>query len=55
MVSILKRPSFFKQGGEDGVERLGYNHHAECRRISQAEVDRVKSMKASSPWADVSF
>lgn len=26
VVTILKRPSFFKPGGQDGRDRLGYNH-----------------------------
>lgn len=26
VVTILKRPSFFKPGGKDGRDRLGYNH-----------------------------
>lgn len=44
---MLKRPDFWKTGGPDGRTRLGYNHAAECRRITQADVDRIKSVQFS--------
>ncbi|EIW65014.1 thiolase-like protein [Trametes versicolor FP-101664 SS1] len=45
--SLLRRPEFFKEGGEDGRKRLGYNHAQECRPISRADVDKVKARKSS--------
>ncbi|KAM0746610.1 thiolase-like protein [Meredithblackwellia eburnea MCA 4105] len=53
VVTILKRPSFYKAGGQDGRTRLGYNHAVECRGITQADVDKVKSVKMSSDYAAV--
>lgn len=47
VVTVMKRPDFWKAGGADGRTRLGYNHAAECKRITQADVDRVKSSKFS--------
>jgi sterol carrier protein 2 len=47
VVSLLRRPEFFKPGGEDGRTRLGYNHAHECRPITMGDVDKVKSKKAS--------
>ncbi|KAL4069267.1 thiolase-like protein [Scleroderma citrinum] len=47
VVSLLRRPEFFKPGGIDGRSRLGYNHAHECRRITLADVDNVKSKKWS--------
>lgn len=46
-MSVLKRPAFWTTGGADGRTRLGYNHAVECRRITQADVDRVKSVHFS--------
>lgn len=43
VVSILKRPSFFKAGGEDGRTRMGYNHGEECRGLEEKHVEAVKS------------
>ncbi|KAJ3988221.1 putative thiolase [Lentinula detonsa] len=50
VVSLLRRPEFFKEGGEDGRDRLGYNHAHECRRITMNDVDKVNSKKESSPY-----
>ncbi|KAJ7727312.1 sterol carrier protein 2 [Mycena maculata] len=47
VVSLLRRPEFFKPGGEDGRTRLGYNHAYECRPVTMADVDKVKSKKNS--------
>ncbi|KAF8724828.1 hypothetical protein AX14_008577 [Amanita brunnescens Koide BX004] len=47
VVSILRRPEFYKPGGLDGRARLGYNHAHECRPVSMKSVDMVKSKKAS--------
>ncbi|KAL8277963.1 hypothetical protein RQP46_009595 [Phenoliferia psychrophenolica] len=47
VVGVMRRPNFWKTGGADGRTRLGYNHAVECKRITQADVDRVKSVKSS--------
>ncbi|KAF9014893.1 thiolase-like protein [Cyathus striatus] len=47
VVSLLRRPEFYKPGGADGRTRLGYNHAHEYRSITMADVDRVKSKNAS--------
>ncbi|KZW02134.1 thiolase [Exidia glandulosa HHB12029] len=47
VVSLLKRPDFYKDGGEDGRSRLGYNHAHECRQVTMADLDKVKSKKFS--------
>ena len=47
VVSLLRRPEFYKEGGKDGRDRLGYNHAHECRPVSFADVDKVKSKTAS--------
>ncbi|KIK74679.1 hypothetical protein PAXRUDRAFT_835922 [Paxillus rubicundulus Ve08.2h10] len=47
VVSLLRRPEFFKANGVDGRTRLGYNHACECRPVSHADVDKVKSKKSS--------
>ncbi|KAH7926214.1 thiolase-like protein [Leucogyrophana mollusca] len=48
VVSLLRRPEFFEAGGQDGRSRLGYNHGHECRSITRADVDKVKSKKSSN-------
>ncbi|KAI5476151.1 ATP-dependent rna helicase dhh1 [Pseudohyphozyma bogoriensis] len=45
VVTILKRPSFYKPGGVDGRTRLGYNQGAECRKVTKQDID--KSLAAS--------
>lgn len=52
VVTILKRPSFFKAGGEDGRARAGYNPGCECKTITDADVQKVKSRKAFSKFAE---
>ncbi|TFK22039.1 sterol carrier protein 2 [Coprinopsis marcescibilis] len=47
VVSLLRRPDFFKPGGVDGRTRVGYNHAHECRPITLGDVDKVKSKTAS--------
>ncbi|KZT06237.1 thiolase-like protein [Laetiporus sulphureus 93-53] len=47
--SLLRRPEFFNAEGEDGRDRLGYNHGHQCKPVSMADVDKVKSIK-SSPY-----
>ncbi|KAI0700446.1 thiolase-like protein [Cytidiella melzeri] len=49
--SLLRRPEFFnaKTGAPDGRTRLGYNHAYECRPVTMADVDKVKS-KRNSPY-----
>ncbi|KAM6497855.1 sterol carrier protein 2 [Amanita muscaria] len=48
VVSLLRRPEFYKEGGVDGRTRVGYNHAHECRPIAMKDVDKVKSKSASS-------
>lgn len=48
VVSLLRRPEFFKEGGKDGRDRLGYNHAHICRPVSMGDVDKVKSKMSSS-------
>lgn len=52
VVTIFKRPSFWKAGGVDGRARLGYNHACEARGITQSDLDKVKSRKCYSKFAD---
>ncbi|KAF9480292.1 thiolase-like protein [Pholiota conissans] len=47
VVSLLRRPEFFKPGGTDGRSRLGYNHAHECRPITVEDINKVKSKDAS--------
>ncbi|PPQ90269.1 hypothetical protein CVT25_013094 [Psilocybe cyanescens] len=49
VVSLLRRPEFYKPGGQDGRTRLGYNHAHEHHPITMADVDKVKS-KTASPY-----
>ncbi|THU88195.1 thiolase-like protein [Dendrothele bispora CBS 962.96] len=48
VVSLLRRPEFYKEGGKDGRDRLGYNHAHECRPITMQDVNKVKSKKNSN-------
>ncbi|KAK4057875.1 hypothetical protein OIO90_001094 [Microbotryomycetes sp. JL221] len=52
VVTVLKRPEFFKQGGQDGRARVGYNHGCECKPVTQQDIDKVKSVKAHSDFAE---
>ncbi|KAH7884025.1 thiolase-like protein [Phlebopus sp. FC_14] len=47
VVSLLRRPEFFEAGGVDGRSRLGYNHGHECRPVTRADVEKVKSRQSS--------
>lgn len=47
VVSLLRRPEFYKPGGADGRTRLGYNHAHECRPITRQDIDKVKSKDSS--------
>ncbi|RDB29386.1 Non-specific lipid-transfer protein [Hypsizygus marmoreus] len=47
VVSLLRRPEFFKAGGVDGRTRLGYNHAHECRPVTMEDVNKVKSKEWS--------
>ncbi|KAI5119796.1 hypothetical protein M0805_006593 [Coniferiporia weirii] len=49
VVSLLRRPEFYAEGGKDGRDRLGYNHAYECRPITRSDVDKVKAKK-NSEW-----
>ena len=82
VVSLLRRPEFYKEGGKDGRDRsvesfghtkeveltdmllpllapspshfacrLGYNHACECRPITRADVEKVRSRKFSEWYA----
>ncbi|KAJ3893084.1 putative thiolase [Lentinula edodes] len=50
VVSLLRRPEFYKEGGKDGRDRLGYNHAHQCHPITMKDVDKVKSVKETSPY-----
>ncbi|KIY66538.1 thiolase-like protein [Cylindrobasidium torrendii FP15055 ss-10] len=47
VVSLLRRPEFFKEGGKDGRDRLGYNHAHECRPVTVEDVRKVRSKLSS--------
>ncbi|TCD62938.1 hypothetical protein EIP91_006201 [Steccherinum ochraceum] len=47
--SLLRRPEFYRPGGTDGRNRVGYNHAHICRPVTMADVDKVKSKK-NSPY-----
>jgi sterol carrier protein 2 len=47
VVSLLRRPEFWKEGGKDGRDRVGYNHAYRARKITQNDIDRVKSKRTS--------
>ncbi|KAL8287680.1 hypothetical protein RQP46_003538 [Phenoliferia psychrophenolica] len=53
VVTIFRRPDFYKPGGVDGVARLGYPYGHEYKGVTQADVDTVKSRKMSNKYADV--
>ncbi|KAG6919474.1 hypothetical protein DXG01_005733 [Tephrocybe rancida] len=48
VVSLLRRPEFFKPGGVDGRTRVGYNHAHECRPVTLNDVNKVKSVQSSN-------
>ncbi|KAI0247767.1 thiolase-like protein [Lactifluus subvellereus] len=43
VISLLRRPEFYRADGPDGRDRLGYNHAHELRSITRADVDKVKA------------
>ncbi|KAF4605632.1 hypothetical protein EYR40_004419 [Pleurotus pulmonarius] len=47
VISLLRRPEFYKPGGLDGRDRLGYNHAHEYRPITMYDVNKVKAKKYS--------
>ncbi|KAG6878675.1 hypothetical protein C0992_007689 [Termitomyces sp. T32_za158] len=47
VVSLLRRPEFYKPGGVDGRTRVGYNHAHECRPVTMEDVNKVKSVHSS--------
>ncbi|POY74114.1 putative Propanoyl-CoA C-acyltransferase [Rhodotorula taiwanensis] len=56
VVTIFRRPDFYRANGKpDGRDRLGYNHGCECKRVATADVDKVKSKKAFSKWAEAAL
>lgn len=51
VVSLLRRPDFYQAGvGQDGRDRLGYNHAHMCRPVTRQDVDKVKSRRHSSGY-----
>ncbi len=50
VVSLLRRPEFWREGGQDGRDRLGYNHACVCRGVTRADVDKVKSRGSASEY-----
>ncbi|KAF8472418.1 thiolase-like protein [Gautieria morchelliformis] len=48
VVSLLRRPEFYRDCAPDGRDRLGYNHAHEVRPITKADVDKVKSKHTSA-------
>ena len=45
VVSILRRPEFYNESGQDGRDRVGYNHAHICRPVT-----RVSSHRGSSRY-----
>ncbi|KZT67626.1 thiolase-like protein [Daedalea quercina L-15889] len=45
--SLLRRPEFYRPGGHDSRLRLGYNHAHECKPVTKADVEKVRSVKFS--------
>lgn len=43
VVSLLRRPEFWKEGGKDGRDRVGYNHAHVCKPITEQDVEKVKA------------
>jgi sterol carrier protein 2 len=40
VVTVLKRPHFWKSGGRDGRDRFGYNHGCECKEPTKADLEK---------------
>ena len=51
VVSILKRPSFYKEDGIDGTKRLGYPFGYECRTVTTEQIEAARSKKHYSTFA----
>ncbi|KAL1745882.1 thiolase-like protein [Schizophyllum fasciatum] len=43
VVTLLRRPDFWAVGGEDGRDRLTYNHAHVVRPVTRADVERVRA------------
>ncbi|KAG9007951.1 hypothetical protein FRB95_010134 [Tulasnella sp. JGI-2019a] len=50
VVSLLRRPEFWVDGGTDGRARLGYNHAHEARPVTKADVEKARATKEYSPY-----
>jgi hypothetical protein len=46
-VSILGLPSFFRPGGPDGRQRVGYEFGYTCKGVSQSDIEKGGSC---TPW-----
>ncbi len=49
VVTILRKPAFYKKGSTS-KDRFGYNAGDECKRMTQEDLDKVKSKKAFSDY-----
>ncbi|KAK0198152.1 sterol carrier protein 2 [Armillaria mellea] len=47
VISLLRRPEFYREGGPDGRTRLGYNHAHICKPITMQDVEKVRSKNSS--------
>ncbi|KAK0444940.1 sterol carrier protein 2 [Desarmillaria tabescens] len=47
VISLLRRPEFYREGGPDGRTRLGYNHAHICKPVMMQDVEKVKSKTSS--------
>ncbi|KAK0207947.1 sterol carrier protein 2 [Desarmillaria ectypa] len=47
VISLLRRPEFYREGGPDGRTRLGYNHAHICKPITMQDVEKVMSKNSS--------
>ncbi|KAI0297502.1 thiolase-like protein [Multifurca ochricompacta] len=47
VISLLRRPEFYREIGLDGRDRLGYNHAHELRPITRTDVDKVQAKNNS--------
>ncbi|KZT24695.1 thiolase-like protein [Neolentinus lepideus HHB14362 ss-1] len=48
VVSLLRRPEFYRESGQDGKQRLGYNHAYQCKPITKRDVEKVKARQTSA-------
>lgn len=46
--SLLRRPQFYKPGGKNGIDRVGYNHGHICRPVTMSDVNKVRSIHSSN-------